>query len=699
MVSRRVRDMTAAGALTGTEKFYADDGSNDVYVTAQQIKTFSGVVAGGGPYVYLSSFGVVGNGFADDTAALNAAFATLHAACGTVIWDVLGFSKTTDTVVVGDNSGPSGPHSFISIICPYGTNCSGIRYAGPTDRPCMIMGKNSYFHCDGLHLASNVARGTTTGLVLGGSGGTGTSTESLAGTFNNCFFDGFHVALSDGNGGSCSEILWNEISIGNCDVGWTALTFNTLDHTFILPSISGNGVGLDSGASEGYHVYGGSASNNSDCDFLVSGNGRCEVDGFRSENTNRFVRGEAGASSSSITIRNAEIAPPTASGSISISGSFGRISIEDSEFTGGWVAAGFRSLRMVNCVAPVDPVTRLPFAYATGAGTGATIFCKQNKDHFQPNAVVADLDYDGTLYGLDTGAGFEGNYSFPPIVKVNPRTSPTNSLTSEVYPTNFLQLNSLRHLSEAPIIGNSTFFNTTLVTNAATAAGSAVLHFASVPSNIVPGMIAFDLTTGAALPAGGSPPRVTTITSTTVTLDAAAIGPGVGNGDSIKFFSVTASSTGTNEVTGKNMRVTGKFAASGTLNFTFKRTVTITTGGVQQPFMTATAGIFYPSDAGKLIRVIGGGSGGWADWFGICSVYLSATVIATFSRQANFFSGGGTTLTIGEDEPDANYMVVGIVGDAATPESYSVSSLTTSGFTVKSSNAASTATITAMIVR
>jgi hypothetical protein len=41
MTNRAVADLTSSGALTGTELFYADNGANDVKVTAEQIKTFA----------------------------------------------------------------------------------------------------------------------------------------------------------------------------------------------------------------------------------------------------------------------------------------------------------------------------------------------------------------------------------------------------------------------------------------------------------------------------------------------------------------------------------------------------------------------------------------------------------------------------------------------------------------------------------
>jgi putative tail protein len=75
----------------------------------------------------------------------------------------------------------------------------------------------------------------------------------------------------------------------------------------------------------------------------------------------------------------------------------------------------------------------------------------------------------------------------------------------------------------------------TVATNAATASGN-VLHFTGpLPASVIPGVIVDDLTTGTAI-AGGT--TVTAITLTTVTLSANVVGGGVGNGDTIAFYSL-----------------------------------------------------------------------------------------------------------------------------------------------------------------
>jgi hypothetical protein len=71
-----------------------------------------------------------------------------------------------------------------------------------------------------------------------------------------------------------------------------------------------------------------------------------------------------------------------------------------------------------------------------------------------------------------------------------------------------------------------------LTTNAATAAGNATLHFAAVPSSILPGMPITDLTTQSVIPAGTT---VQSTTATDIVMSQNATGAGVGIGDLVQF--------------------------------------------------------------------------------------------------------------------------------------------------------------------
>ena len=71
------------------------------------------------------------------------------------------------------------------------------------------------------------------------------------------------------------------------------------------------------------------------------------------------------------------------------------------------------------------------------------------------------------------------------------------------------------------------------VTNGATAAGNAVLHFAATPAGVIAGMLAIDTTAGVGIIPNNT--QVLSTTSTTVTLNATVTGGGVINGDTIIF--------------------------------------------------------------------------------------------------------------------------------------------------------------------
>ena len=69
-------------------------------------------------------------------------------------------------------------------------------------------------------------------------------------------------------------------------------------------------------------------------------------------------------------------------------------------------------------------------------------------------------------------------------------------------------------------------------TNSSTAAGNNILHFSSVPSNIIAGQYVTDSTSSNVIPAGT---KVLSTTTTTITLTSNVTGTGVGNGDTISF--------------------------------------------------------------------------------------------------------------------------------------------------------------------
>src|SRR5262249_28535412 len=266
-----------------------------------------------------------------------------------------------------------------------------------------------------------------------------------------------------------------------------------------------------------------------------------------------------------------------------------------------------------------------------------------------------------------------------------------NADTGSPYGGDYYVLNMVRSLGEGPAAGNRIPATTDLTASAKTAVGGTVLTFASVPSTIVPFMWVTGVTQPSSIPFNTV---VGTVTATTITIVNRTIAsPGITTGDVIRFW-------GSGLVTpGNNLRVTATFARSGTLSFSFVRSLTLhTSGGLSTTLLIADTGRFYPTDVGKPIKLVGAAAYGWTNTFGYISRYIDSTHIEYVIQpaQANWPSFSGTA-QIGANEPDANYVVTGLCGDAG--ETFWVTGISTTGFTLHSSNAASTANVVALIVR
>ena len=150
-------------------------------------------------------------------------------------------------------------------------------------------------------------------------------------------------------------------------------------------------------------------------------------------------------------------------------------------------------------------------------------------------------------------------------------------------------------------------------------------------------------------------------------------------------------------------------STAATVAYTFTRTVTITLAA--DGTFTVTTGVLRPSDLGKKVSIANGtnscgfqGGSNPGTFLGFLTTY-STTTTGTVSGQQQLAADdcrmtpravAGLTMTIGENEPDANYMLM--LGCNAD-ERFSWSSKATTGFTLTSSNASSTATCDVLVVR
>jgi len=166
-------------------------------------------------------------------------------------------------------------------------------------------------------------------------------------------------------------------------------------------------------------------------------------------------------------------------------------------------------------------------------------------------------------------------------------------------------------------------------------------------------------------------------------------------------------------VDGKNLRVTCKFDTSDTCTFTFERSEDVTYSGVGTDYNAALREIklavgsdhFSTADLGKLIRYqVTRSDYGTRTAYGYVSGIVDATHIKvrqspgpiSVAGASSSTAFGPITATVGKNEPDANYMVW---PSCDQNETFSWSSIASTGFTLTSSNGSSTARCNILIIR
>jgi lysophospholipase L1-like esterase len=85
------------------------------------------------------------------------------------------------------------------------------------------------------------------------------------------------------------------------------------------------------------------------------------------------------------------------------------------------------------------------------------------------------------------------------------------------------------------------------------------------------------------------------------------------------------------------------------------------------------------------------------NWRGTITEYLTSTKVNVLSGASPQFPSTGVEAVIGEDEPDNNFVIAGLASNAS--ETFWTTQVQCSGFVLHSSNAASTATVSALISR
>lgn len=277
----------------------------------------------------VDDFGAVGDGAADDTAALQSMMNAADAAGGGSVYIPHGTYKITSTLMIGSASA----QHYINVLGDGPVN-TVISWAGATNTPAIILNSEKLTRMEGVRVNNTVAKGTTEGIRLMGTAGTGTQTNG--GILERIIVDGFHIGLRTSNGASStsSEMTYVNFYVQFCDIGIQTSDFNAISHNFYNLGMALNTLGMDANTG-GIHVWGGSASSNDD-DFSFVNDSTSSIMGFYSETVvNKFVTYSTAAGSNKLSIINCVVngvSTPNAHVVISLGG--GKVTIQDSNIGG-----------------------------------------------------------------------------------------------------------------------------------------------------------------------------------------------------------------------------------------------------------------------------------------------------------------------------------------------------------------------------
>lgn len=316
----------------------------------------------------------------DDTAALRAAIATADTRPFRPVQLPAQACVFTDTLVVG---GRTDRYSEVSLV-GHSEYTSALVYAGPMDRPAMLISHMAAFSWRAFSLSSptvtNVAsRGTAIGIQLDGPFGSG-GTMNTGITFDHVFVSGFHIGMLAGGGDAASEVECRSCTFTYNNIGWTAGGYNSLNFWFYGLGIAHNVIGIKLGGpwvTDAPHIVGGGSSWNVVADFYAENSfGVLTVDHFRAEIAAgaKFLTGaSSGGYPQQTSVRDSSIVGRTpdavvidvASLRMESSYVFGRLVAKAESCA---ATAGHQVITIEDSAMTPDPVTGWPVTFPTGTG-------------------------------------------------------------------------------------------------------------------------------------------------------------------------------------------------------------------------------------------------------------------------------------------------------------------------------------------
>ncbi|HWI68872.1 MAG TPA: hypothetical protein VNS88_10910, partial [Nitrospiraceae bacterium] len=363
--------------------------------------SFSGGVlnasgTGGGtaavPYWFnVKDYGALCTGAGDDSAAIQSAINAALAIPGYGVLFPPGDCRITSTIVFGSTA-PFAT-SFL-YVKGSGAQASNILWGGANTGTAVRIARNKYAAFTDIGVVNQGTAGTSVGIEEGGNTVANDGTQTLAMTFTNTLTHGFATCIqAGGHNGAASEVVYINHTFENCAIGWNGFDLNTLDHTFIMPSGSSNGVMISAGAAQNFQVLGGSVSNSTITDFRIDQVGTFNINGIRSEGAAKFILG-----SSRANVHVSSVAVVSLSGSTNaISGTFDRLTIASSELA-GTVIVDSKNTSMTNSkIRGVGTTRTSPPIVLTAAGE----YTVTGNTFHDPSGTPADFMYEDQVGRFD----------------------------------------------------------------------------------------------------------------------------------------------------------------------------------------------------------------------------------------------------------------------------------------------------------
>ena len=253
--------------------------------------------------INVHDFGALGDGVADDTAAVQAALNSAIAARGGVVYFPAGKYKITSTLMVGTDTQTSS----ISIQGD-GPLLTTLLWQGGAV-PCLQINRNKYYKLSGFAIQGGAIVPGSKGIYVASGTTTASGTLTNGAIWEHLMVGGFDIGIHAGQGNvyhAASEHLCQHIVVNSCNTGILLEDYNTLNWQWNMLEIGGCNIGMRATSGASIAVHGGSTGGNSQYDFLFGAGGHYSLTGVRTEASTVAIQCSGTCADTCLTITDCE---------------------------------------------------------------------------------------------------------------------------------------------------------------------------------------------------------------------------------------------------------------------------------------------------------------------------------------------------------------------------------------------------------